>query len=227
MNQSSSERPSGRNHISQSRRRWYGANWRGMRRTSPGLPLNSYSRQVAASGSSSVVPSTTISMRSFVTVPNAPYAFAELPAVEARVHQLPPREEVAQRPPAEHDDRATPTAVVTTSQGSGMPSTSHGAIRRRRRRPARRSRAGRSPRTASTIVAQFSHAKLPVTTSHSWVAMTIAAADRADDRRAPGPGTQSPSERREQEPRHDELREVVAEHLAPVEPRGGAGAPGG
>ena len=46
-NQRVSREPSARNHISQSRRRWYGANCRGSRRTSPGLPLNSYSRQCA------------------------------------------------------------------------------------------------------------------------------------------------------------------------------------
>ncbi len=50
------------NHISQSSRRWYGANWRGQRRGSPGLPLNSYSRQPESSrGTSSAVPSRTTS----------------------------------------------------------------------------------------------------------------------------------------------------------------------
>ena len=43
---------SGRNHISQSSRRWYGANCGGRRRGSPGLPLNSYSRQSASARSS-------------------------------------------------------------------------------------------------------------------------------------------------------------------------------
>src|SRR5258708_39555215 len=63
-----------RNHISQSRRRWYGAYWGGRRRTSPGLALNSYSRHSLASvGRVSRVPSTITSYRFFVTLPNAPY----------------------------------------------------------------------------------------------------------------------------------------------------------
>lgn len=44
---------------------------------------------------------------------------------------------------------------------------------------------------ASTMVAQFSHAKLPVRTSHSWVAMTRAAATVPTIAGA-GPATQSP-----------------------------------
>ena len=53
---------------------------------------------------------------------------------------------------------------------------------------------------------QLSHAKLPVTTSQSCVRITIAAAADADRLR------------HEEQERHDELREVVAEHLAAVEP---------
>ncbi len=45
---------------------------------------------------------------------------------------------------------------------------------------------------ARTMVAQFSHAKLPVTTSHSCVAMMIPAAT-APTIAGTGPGTHSPS----------------------------------
>lgn len=61
------------NHISQSSRRWYGAYWRGRRRTSPGLPLNPYSRQtLSAVGTASSVPSSTTSNRIRLMLPNAP-----------------------------------------------------------------------------------------------------------------------------------------------------------
>src|SRR5260221_10851694 len=62
------------NHMSQSRRRWYGAYCGGRRRTSPGFPLNSYSfHSLASVGSSSAVPSMITSYRRLVTLPNAPY----------------------------------------------------------------------------------------------------------------------------------------------------------
>src|SRR5438874_11745142 len=64
------------NHINQSKRRWYGATWGGRRLTSPGFPLNSYSRHsVADVIVVSSVPSTMTSSRSRVTLPKAPYVF--------------------------------------------------------------------------------------------------------------------------------------------------------
>ena len=44
---------------------------------------------------------------------------------------------------------------------------------------------------AITIVAQFNHAKLPVSTSHAWVRITVAPAD-APMIAGTGPGTNMP-----------------------------------
>src|SRR5439155_16468395 len=64
------------NHMSQSRRRWYGATCRGRRCTSPGLPLKAYSfHSVAGVITASPVPASTTSLRTRVTLPKAPYVF--------------------------------------------------------------------------------------------------------------------------------------------------------
>ncbi len=119
--------------------------------------------------------------------------------VEARVHQLPPREQVPRRA----ELSATTAARVADDQR---------LVPRRRGRAGRRRGQGSPPDSevsttehAMTMVSQLSQAKLPDATSHSWVTMMTAAATLAA-----GCGAK-------QHQRHDELRDVVAGHLDPVQ----------
>ena len=135
----------------------------------------------------------------------------ELPPVEACVHELTAREEVprgghAERDvPERHDTGDDDPVRRNAAERRGIrhlltgPGHRHGRERQHDRRPVQ-------PRE----VARQHEPQLR----------------RDDDRRrevcddgGPGPGDPQPQDRREQEPRHDQLREMVAQDFAAVKPR--------
>ena len=149
---------------------------------------------------------------------------AELPAVEARVHQLSPREQVAQRSPADHH-------VEQADRARHDEPGQRDAVDQPRRIVGGAAGAAPMPgipiaEAASTIVAQLSHAKLPVSDEPQLRRDDDRRGHRADDRRDRARHPE-PEQRREQEPRHDQLREVVAERPRAGGTSGGGGAPAG
>ena len=147
----------------------------------------------------------------------------ELPAVEARVHELPSREEVAHGGHAQHDEEHP------DRRGRHDPPQRHARHRPRQRglrRPLRSPDAGEADR------GEREHDRRPVQPrevpgEHEPQLRRDhdAPGDGADPRgpfdelRVPSAvGEPEGEDRREQEERHDELRDVVADHLELVEP---------
>ena len=93
------------NHISQSRRRWYGANCRGRRIGLPGLPLNSYSCHSVAGVTDSSRGSLDDDLPAHPgDAPERAVRVDQAQRVEGGVHHLVRRQQVGHRAVAEHGD---------------------------------------------------------------------------------------------------------------------------